>query len=136
MVINHPIMPDHFSPIKCHYAKDKTANLIVNLQHLHCWQFLLIHAFSLHPLAYKRTPRHPLPHHTSSQVIFLSFSSPTVQRNSIHSACQFCPAVMPPVHHLIPDDLAIEILPIFSSRCSHMFSTSYPKITPRGVPMQ
>jgi hypothetical protein len=72
----------------------------------------------------------------SAQAIFLSFSSPTVQRNSIHSACQFRPATLPPVHSLVPDDLATKILQIFSSRCSHMSSTSYPKITPRGVPMQ
>jgi hypothetical protein len=109
---------------------------MANLQHLHCWSFLLIHAFSLPPLAYKRRPGHPIPSHTSSQAIFLSFSTPTVQRNSIHSACQFCPAATPPVHSLVPDDLAIEMLPIFSSRCSHMSPTSYPKITPRGVLMQ
>ena len=93
---------------------------MVNLQHLHCCPFLLIHAFSLPPLAYKRRPGHPIPPHTSSQAIFLSFSSPTVQRNSIHSACQFCPAATPPVHSLVPDDLATKMLPIFSSRCSHV----------------
>jgi hypothetical protein len=52
---------------------------MVNLQHLHCWPFLLVHAFSLPPLAYKRTPRHPLPHHTSSK----AFSSPIVQGLSV-----------------------------------------------------
>jgi hypothetical protein len=29
---------------------------------------------------------------------------------------RFHPAAMPPVHSLVPDDLAIEMLPIFSSR--------------------
>jgi hypothetical protein len=52
---------------------------MVNLQHLHCWPFLLVHAFSLPPLAYKMTPRHPLPHHTSSK----AFSSPIVQGLSV-----------------------------------------------------
>jgi hypothetical protein len=108
---------------------------MVNLQHLHCWSFLIIHAFSLPPLAYKRTPRHPLPHHISSQAFSSFFSFHRVQINSIF-LCQFCPAAMPPVHSLVPDDLAIKMLPIFFSRCSHMSYTSYPKITPRGLPMQ
>jgi hypothetical protein len=43
---------------------------------------------------------------------------------------------MPPVHSLVPDDLAIQMLPIFSSRCSHMSPTSYPKITARGIETQ
>jgi hypothetical protein len=109
---------------------------MVKLQHPHCCPFLLIHVLSLPPLAYKRRPRHPIPPHTSSQAIILSFSSPTLQRNSIHSACQFCPAAMPPVHSLVSDDLAIEMLPIFSSRCSHMSPTTYPKIAARGIEMQ
>jgi hypothetical protein len=43
---------------------------------------------------------------------------------------------MPPVHSLVPDDLAIEMLPIFSSRCSHMSPTSYPKITSSRIETQ
>jgi hypothetical protein len=43
---------------------------------------------------------------------------------------------MPPVHSLVPDDLAIEMHPIFSSRCSYMPPTSYPKITSSGIEMQ
>jgi hypothetical protein len=109
---------------------------MANLQHLHCWPFLLIHVLSLPPLAYKRRPGHPIPPHTSSQAIFLSFSSPTVQRISIHSTCQFCPAATPPVHSLVPDDLATKMLPIFSSRCSHMSPTTYPRITARGFETQ
>jgi hypothetical protein len=109
---------------------------MATLQHIHCWPFLLIHVLSLPPLAYKRRPEHPIPPHTSSQAIFLSFSSPTVQRNSIHSACQFCPAATPPVHSLVPDDLATKMLPIFSSRCSPMFPTTYPKIATRGIKMK
>jgi hypothetical protein len=105
---------------------------MANLQHHHCWPFLHIHVLSLPPLSYKRRPGHPLPHHTSSQ----AFSSPTVQRNSIHSACQFCPAAMPPVHSLVPDDLATKMLPIFSSRCSHMSPTTYLKIAASGIETQ
>jgi hypothetical protein len=108
---------------------------MVNLQHLHCWPFLLIYAFFLPPLAYKRTPRHPLQHHTSFQA-FSSFSFHRVQINSIFSVCQFCPAAMPPVHSLVSDDLAIEMLPIFSSRCSHMSPTSYPKIAASRIETQ
>jgi hypothetical protein len=109
---------------------------MVNLQHPHCCPFLLIHVFSLPPLAYKRRSGQPIPPHTSSQAIILSFSSPTVQRNSIYSACQFCPAAMPPVHNPVPDDLAIKMLSIFSSRCSHMSPTTYPKIAARGIETQ
>jgi hypothetical protein len=109
---------------------------MANLQHLYCWPFLLIHVLSLLPLAYKRRHGHPIPPHTSSQAIFLSFSSLTVQRNSIHSACQFCPAAMPPVHILIPNDLAIKILQIFSNRCSHIYPTTYPKIAASGIETQ
>jgi hypothetical protein len=108
---------------------------MVNLQHLHCWSFLLIHAFSLLPLAYKRTPRHPLPHHTNSQAFSSSFSIHRVQINSF-SVCQFCSAAMPPVHILVPDDLAIEMLPIFFNRCSHMSPTTYPRIPARGIETQ
>jgi hypothetical protein len=43
---------------------------------------------------------------------------------------------MPPVHSLVSDDLAIEILPIFSSRCSNMSPTSYPKIAASGIETQ
>jgi hypothetical protein len=109
---------------------------MTNLQHLHCWPFLLIHVLSLPPMAYKRRPGHRIPPHFSSQAIFFSFSSPTVQRNSIHSACQFCLAAMPPVHSLVPDDLATKILQIFSSRCSHMSPTTYPKIAASGIETQ
>jgi hypothetical protein len=43
---------------------------------------------------------------------------------------------MPPVHSLVSDDLAIEMLPIFSNRCSHMSPTSYPKIAASGIETQ
>ncbi len=43
---------------------------------------------------------------------------------------------MPPVHSLVPDDLAIEMLPIFSSICSHMSPTSYQKNAASGIEMQ
>jgi hypothetical protein len=56
---------------------------MANLQHLHCWPFLLIHAFSLPPLAYKRTPRPSLPHHTSSQAFSSFFSFHRDQINYI-----------------------------------------------------
>jgi hypothetical protein len=109
---------------------------MANLQHLHYWPFLLIHVLSLPPLAYKRRHGHLIPSHISSQAIFLSFSSPTVQRNFIHSAYHFCPAATPPVHSLVSDDLATKMLPIFSSRCSHMSPTTYPRISARGIETQ
>jgi hypothetical protein len=43
---------------------------------------------------------------------------------------------MPPVHSLVPDDLATKMLPIFSIRCSQMSPTSYPKITAREIETQ
>jgi hypothetical protein len=43
---------------------------------------------------------------------------------------------MPPVCSLVPDDLAIEMLPIISSRCLHMSPTTYPKIAASGIETQ
>jgi hypothetical protein len=43
---------------------------------------------------------------------------------------------MPPVHSLVSDDLVIKMLPIFSSTCSPMFSTTYPKIAASGIETQ
>jgi hypothetical protein len=43
---------------------------------------------------------------------------------------------MPPVHSLVPDDLATKILQIFFSRCSHMSPTTYPKIIASGIETQ
>jgi hypothetical protein len=43
---------------------------------------------------------------------------------------------MPPVHSLVTDDLATKILQIFSSRCSHMSPTTYPKIVASGIETQ
>jgi hypothetical protein len=43
---------------------------------------------------------------------------------------------MSPVHSLIPDDLSTKMLPIFSSRCSHMNPTTYPKIAASGIETQ
>jgi hypothetical protein len=43
---------------------------------------------------------------------------------------------MPPVHSLVLNDLAIEMLPIFSSRFSHMSPTTHPKITASGIETQ
>jgi hypothetical protein len=125
-----------FLPHQMPLSEGQNCQLNDEFAALHCWPFLLIHVFSLHPLTYKRKPGQALPSHTSSQAIFLSLSSPTVQRNSIHSACQFHPATQPPVHSLVPDDLAIKMLPIFFIRCSHMSSTTYPKIATSGIETQ
>jgi hypothetical protein len=43
---------------------------------------------------------------------------------------------MPPVRSLVPDDLATKILQIFSSRCSHMSPTTYPKIAASWIETQ
>jgi hypothetical protein len=43
---------------------------------------------------------------------------------------------MPPVHSLVPDDLATKILQNFSSRCSHMSPTTYPKIAASWIETQ
>jgi hypothetical protein len=43
---------------------------------------------------------------------------------------------MPLVRSLVPDDLDTKILQIFSSRCSHMSPTTYPKIAASGIETQ
>ena len=86
-------------------------------------------------LAYKRTPGDPLPRHTSSHASSLSLLFHRVQRSSIFSACQFCPATEALVHMPFPDDLAIKTLPTFSSRCAHVSPTTYPKIAATGDPI-
>jgi hypothetical protein len=43
---------------------------------------------------------------------------------------------MPPVHSFISDDLATKILLIFSSRCSHMSPTTYPKTAASRIETQ
>jgi hypothetical protein len=43
---------------------------------------------------------------------------------------------MSPVHSLVSDDLAIKMLPIFSSTWSPMFPTTYPKIAASGIETQ
>ena len=92
---------------------------------------------SLLPLLdYKRSPRHPLPPHTSSATSSSSIPFHRVQRSSISAVCQLCPATETPVHMPFPDDLAIKILQTFSSRCTHVSPTTYPKIAARGDPMQ
>jgi hypothetical protein len=40
------------------------------------------------------------------------------------------------VHNPVPDDLASKMIPIYSSRCSPMFSPQYPKITASGAMKQ
>ena len=87
---------------------------------------------SLPPLAYKRSPGDPLPRHTSSQASSPSLLFHRVQRSSIFSACQFCPATEALVHMPFSDDLAIKTLPTFSSRCAYVSPTTYPKIAVRG----
>jgi hypothetical protein len=52
------------------------------------------------------------------------------------SVCQFYQAAMPPIHSLISDDLAIKMLPIFSSTCSPMFPTTYPIIAASRIETQ
>jgi hypothetical protein len=107
---------------------------MVNLQHLHCWSFLLIHAFSLPPLAYKRTPRHPLPHHNSSQAFSSSFHR--VQINSIF----LCLPVLSSSNDISSQPCSRwsshRNAPNFSSRCSHMSPTTYRKIAASGIETQ
>jgi hypothetical protein len=43
---------------------------------------------------------------------------------------------MPPVHSLVSDDLAIKMLPIFSSTCFPTFPTTYLKIAASGIENQ
>jgi hypothetical protein len=109
---------------------------MVILPHLHGWSFMHIHVLSVPPLTYKRRPGQHLPPHTSSQAFFFSFPHPSVHRNSICSVCLFCPATWPTVLCPVPDEVDTEILQTFSSRCTPMSPTTYPKIATSGAMKQ
>jgi hypothetical protein len=90
----------------------------------------------LPPLAYKRSPRHPLPCHNRSQAFSSSFSLHRVQRKFISLCLPVLSSHWVPVPSLVPNDLAPKILQTFSNRCSLMSHTTYPNITTREDPMQ
>jgi hypothetical protein len=74
-------------------------------------------------------------HHTPALKQYSSHSHPQ-QSKETSSCLPISSSHIAPVRSIVPDDLATKILQIFSSRCSHMSPTTYPKIAARAIETQ